>query len=364
MRLHLPESRPWQAPEYHHLSILFSEAQSMDIFSLGLPCLWLLYGATLEQGHAAVKSLWDAERDSVSFINADGNYEILEALKQQDLLGDFNPKNDYKGDADTPVQIRKSFLQLARADYRVRRGIVSNLSSFSKSCVCNICAANAAFEADVCHQLGFGVSPECSQGMKVQTQPLLSTSTTEAEVKNIREHVKYDEYNNVRMAQLDQAGQLTVMDYVHEYRESGRLIDVEVAYSKEIQDMQDMVGKNHIAIFYLRSVLISVIKGTGDTIRPIRLEEELLEEMSADRELGPDHNFTMLMAGNLAFSYRQAGRWDDAEESFKKLMNRYSSLLGNRHLRYLDSMTNLATTYREKGHLQKAEDLYLDVVRI
>jgi serine/threonine protein kinase len=41
--LYLPRSRPWAAPEYHHRAFDLYGAKQLDIFSLGLTCLWILF---------------------------------------------------------------------------------------------------------------------------------------------------------------------------------------------------------------------------------------------------------------------------------------------------------------------------------
>lgn len=38
-----PKSVPWNAPEHHHRGFPIQEAKAMDIYSLGLVCLWLLF---------------------------------------------------------------------------------------------------------------------------------------------------------------------------------------------------------------------------------------------------------------------------------------------------------------------------------
>ena len=40
--INMPLSWPWAAPEWHHRGFLPSHAMKMDVYSIGLLCLWLL----------------------------------------------------------------------------------------------------------------------------------------------------------------------------------------------------------------------------------------------------------------------------------------------------------------------------------
>ena len=39
----IPESVPWNAPEYHHRYFYPKDAKAMDVYSFGMLCLWLLF---------------------------------------------------------------------------------------------------------------------------------------------------------------------------------------------------------------------------------------------------------------------------------------------------------------------------------
>ena len=42
----MPKSIPWNAPEHHHRSFEPSAAKKMDVYSFGMLCVWLVFGAT------------------------------------------------------------------------------------------------------------------------------------------------------------------------------------------------------------------------------------------------------------------------------------------------------------------------------
>ena len=46
--IHMPRSRGWNAPEWHHRGFTYRDAEKMDVYSFGLLCLWLFFFDELE----------------------------------------------------------------------------------------------------------------------------------------------------------------------------------------------------------------------------------------------------------------------------------------------------------------------------
>jgi hypothetical protein len=44
----LPKSEPWNAPEYEPGGVKIEDAKSMDIYSFGMICLWLLFPSAFD----------------------------------------------------------------------------------------------------------------------------------------------------------------------------------------------------------------------------------------------------------------------------------------------------------------------------
>jgi lipopolysaccharide biosynthesis regulator YciM len=59
------------------------------------------------------------------------------------------------------------------------------------------------------------------------------------------------------------------------------------------------------------------------------------------RVLGADHPFTLTSMANLASTYRNQGRWKDAEELEVQVMETSKTKLGADHPSMLSSMANL-----------------------
>jgi hypothetical protein len=69
--------------------------------------------------------------------------------------------------------------------------------------------------------------------------------------------------------------------------------------------------------------------------------------------LGEEHPHTLTSMANLAATYRNQGRWKEAEELEVQVMQMCKKILGEEHPDTLTSMANLASTYKNKGRGQK-----------
>lgn len=84
----LPRSRPWVAPNWHGRGFEFHMAKKMDIFSLGMLCLWTLFGhELLDFLNRQITGAPGLER--VSFVTSEGaTYARLEGLQKSGKLSE------------------------------------------------------------------------------------------------------------------------------------------------------------------------------------------------------------------------------------------------------------------------------------
>jgi hypothetical protein len=80
--------------------------------------------------------------------------------------------------------------------------------------------------------------------------------------------------------------------------------------------------------------------------------------------LGAEHPDTLRSMGNLASTYRNQGRWNEAEQLEIQVLDMRKKLLGAEHPDTLQSMANLASTYWNQGRWNEAEQLELDVTNV
>ncbi|KAI0398797.1 P-loop containing nucleoside triphosphate hydrolase protein [Xylaria palmicola] len=78
--------------------------------------------------------------------------------------------------------------------------------------------------------------------------------------------------------------------------------------------------------------------------------------------LGPEHPNTLNSMANLASTYRNQGRWKEAETLEVQVIETQKTVLGPEHPNTLNSMANLASTYSNQGRWKEAEMLYVQVI--
>lgn len=79
-------------------------------------------------------------------------------------------------------------------------------------------------------------------------------------------------------------------------------------------------------------------------------------------QLGPDHLETLISLAIIASTYRNQGRWTEAEELQSELVEATQRLLGLEHPSTLTSIINLASTYCDQGRWKEAEELQIEVL--
>ncbi len=67
------------------------------------------------------------------------------------------------------------------------------------------------------------------------------------------------------------------------------------------------------------------------------------------RVLGEEHPSTLIIMANLASTYRNQGRWKEAEELEVGVMETTKRVLGKEHPDTLTIMANLAFTWKGQG---------------
>ncbi|KAF5133441.1 Vegetative incompatibility protein HET-E-1 [Metarhizium anisopliae] len=79
-------------------------------------------------------------------------------------------------------------------------------------------------------------------------------------------------------------------------------------------------------------------------------------------DFGAEHPETLMNMANLALTLWNQGRWEEAEKLEAHVMETCKIKLGDDHPETLRSMANLAVTYRDQGRLEEAEKLQMHVM--
>jgi tetratricopeptide (TPR) repeat protein len=95
-----------------------------------------------------------------------------------------------------------------------------------------------------------------------------------------------------------------------------------------------------------------------------REAEEMMKVVVEMRKkpLGDDHPDTLQSMNNLGSTYSRQGRWREAEELGVRVMETKKRVLGEDHLDTLESMNNLTITYSRQGRWNEAEEIGVRVM--
>ncbi|MEU5666544.1 FxSxx-COOH system tetratricopeptide repeat protein [Streptomyces longwoodensis] len=120
------------------------------------------------------------------------------------------------------------------------------------------------------------------------------------------------------------------------------------------------LGSEHPDTLTARGNLANSYRQAGRTGEAIAIEERVL--VDSERLLGGEHPDTLTARANLANSYWQAGRTGEAIEIEERVLADSERLLGSEHPDTLTSRANLAVSYREAGRTGEAIELLEQVV--
>ena len=89
----MPQSLPWQAPEWHHRGFTFAEMMKMEVYSFGLICLWVLFYEKLQENGITLVAnsilctspLERKARDDLSDTATRLSHEATDSLSNQSL---------------------------------------------------------------------------------------------------------------------------------------------------------------------------------------------------------------------------------------------------------------------------------------
>ena len=83
-----------------------------------------------------------------------------------------------------------------------------------------------------------------------------------------------------------------------------------------------------------------------------------------EKLLGAEHPDTLTTMGNLASTYWNQGRWNEAEQLYIQVMDMRKKLLGAEHPETITSMSDLASTYWNQGRWYETEKLDKQVIDV
>jgi tetratricopeptide (TPR) repeat protein len=173
-------------------------------------------------------------------------------------------------------------------------------------------------------------------------------------------HVRYTLSQSY--TEQDEARIKLVWKYAIALHSDGRYSEAEEPFKELFNVKHKALGKEDPNPETLNSMtwLASTYRNQGRWKEAEELFVRVMETSS--RVLGEEHPDTLTSMANLASTFWNQGRWKEAEELFVRVMETSSRVLGEEHPSTLTSMANLASTFWNQGRWKEAEELFVQVM--
>ena len=135
-----------------------------------------------------------------------------------------------------------------------------------------------------------------------------------------------------------------------------RMPQLALPLTESVTQACNALGPNHPHTLASRNNLANTYQEAGRLDEAITLHEQNLKDRT--RILGPNHPHTLTTRGNLAYTYQKAGRFDEAITLHEQNLKNFEDLLGSDHPDTLASRNNLASVYQDAGRIDDALTLY------
>ncbi|KAF4417377.1 Kinesin light chain [Colletotrichum fructicola] len=135
----------------------------------------------------------------------------------------------------------------------------------------------------------------------------------------------------------------------------GNYSRAEILVQDAVRIRTERLGQEHPSTLTSKANLASTYRNQGRWKEAEELGVRVMEMRK--RVLGEEHPDTMTSMNDLALIYEKQGQWEQAERLHVRVMEKWKSVLGEEHPWTLTSMANLASTYWNQGRWKEAEEL-------
>ena len=224
---------------------------------------------------------------------------------------------------------------------------------------CETCSSRAAFELALCYKIGFGTSAD-----EERSNHFLSASAKgECDI-----HDQILLLRNVKMKSLEegsplakfwQEGTLTIPDNLADALDHQKRADLEAAFSREISDLDGILGDVNAITYTLKISLITIYEQQGRFQFAETACRMALQSISG--LLGNHHVITLDCSDRLARILREMGKISEAECIQQSAIALMSDLVGKDHLRMKKLLHNYCDTLELESRFQETAHIREDV---
>lgn len=174
--------------------------------------------------------------------------------------------------------------------------------------------------------------------------------------------VKIDQQNGPQEAVMSADYRTCLFNHARISTEMGRFSEAALENEKVLRDLQKRLGPKHIATLDAASLRAWLLVFENN---PTQSGEEVLRTLRQMRErLGEQHPSTLQAVQTLVLMYKSDGRYSDAQETARYLVNRCESseVLGRTHPQTLKSKAMLADVLLAIGDWNQAKEIQSEVI--
>ncbi|CAD6584160.1 MAG: hypothetical protein ASARMPRED_001618 [Alectoria sarmentosa] len=383
--IHMPRSRGWNAPEWHHRGFTYRDAEKMDVYSFGLLCLWLFFFDELEyisdlfrvKVPAIVDELLSAEtkqavdlkrvlrlslesnpasRPTFSFLS-----KLLESTSEPISLPQQN--NFETSESCGRFALATSITELYDTDYRVRTKIRDTLHKRACDTYSNPDDhQNDAFQLAMCYAMGFGAPMDREKASLYLRASMQSQEMLDMEIDHAKNsYASSLNYQSEKLQVLRQERVIQYGDFIDQYLQQRTIAEAEKVCRRELTDLCSVLGTASYLTGRLRQEMATITSAMG---RWSEAEDFLLQAMQSMHGLKSAGTYICDMLLVLAKLYYSQERYSEAEELYSDILQNKLQSLPAENLRRLSIIASLAAVYRSQGRLNIAEEWYTQLMRI
>jgi tetratricopeptide (TPR) repeat protein len=145
-------------------------------------------------------------------------------------------------------------------------------------------------------------------------------------------------------------------------RYDGKISDSERVSLKAVEISTEILSSDHYLTLSAMDNLAMTYLDQGRTEEATRLHEEVLEKRRRILDEGDDHPDTLTTMNNLALAYRDQKRTEEAARLQEEVLEKRRRILGDDHPYTLTTMDSLASIYQDQGRTEEAARLHEEVL--
>ena len=245
-----------------------------------------------------------------------------------------------------------------RVRFHIRKSLEKRLSSEKPG---GNHARNAAFQLALCYRIGFGVARDTKKSHGLLEQSGEQYETLDTLVNLLRDERRALRFQDGIFQRMFGTGLMHEIDFDQRYGDYDSLDSIEGDYSREVMDLQTVLGDSHPLILMIKSRIARVLNAHGSWKKSEALCKQVLEQSL--KIYGPEHKNTLMSMEGLAVVYSNLGQFFKAEALEDEVAQISRKLFGSEHPDTLTRISNLAATYREQGCWSDAEPLFIQVLK-